>query len=72
MQCDQTLYNCGLLGQVDSDTATKKKQKGEDYPLLVLEHMLLKMCSALDENLCKGVLYILVLPPDEDGDVCVR
>ncbi len=73
LQSDQLMYTSGLLGSYpDQEEEKRKRQKGEDYPLLVLEHMLLKMASALKENLCKGVLYILVLPADEENDVCVR
>ena len=70
MDQEQAMHTMGLL--TDSGRQSKKKVKGEDTPILALEHVLQKMACALQQSLCKGVLYFLVMPPDTDGDIYIR
>ena len=75
---DQKLFDLGLLEykeeEEEAESAVKKakKIKSIDTPLLGLEHVMLKMATGLQQALCKGILYVLILPADQKGYIPVR
>ena len=80
-KADQKLFHLGLLdykeeeeehGESGSAVKKTKKIKSVDTPLLGLEHVMLKMATGLQQTLCKGILYVLILPVDEKGYIPVR
>ena len=80
LECDEVLLD--LLADDDDvppapeaagpPLPKQRKGKGTDYPILALEHLMLKIATSLNCTLCRGVVYVLVLPPDGDGETCIR